>query len=48
MIMSEDIAREVIRQRTTGRQVYQRPRHPRTARALRRLADRFDRFDRQV
>lgn len=43
MIMSDDIAREVIRQRTTERQSAQRPRHARTARALHRLADRFDR-----
>lgn len=43
MIMSDDIAREVIRQRTTAPQALQRPRHTRTARALRGLADRFDR-----
>ncbi|MGI8702463.1 MAG: hypothetical protein ACR2JU_14915 [Nocardioidaceae bacterium] len=43
MIMSDDIAREVIRQRTTHAERFRRPRHPRTARALRGLADRFDR-----
>lgn len=43
MIMSDDIAREIIRQRTTEQAAFQRPRHPRTARLLRGLADRFDR-----
>lgn len=43
MIMSDDIAREVIRQRTKEQQAYQRPRHARAARVLRGLADRFDR-----
>lgn len=43
MIMSDDIARELIRQRTTERQTAPRPRHVRTARALHRLADRLDR-----
>lgn len=43
MIMSDEIARELIRSRTTQRGAYQRPRHARAARALRGLADRFDR-----
>jgi hypothetical protein len=43
MIMSDDIAREVIRDRTTQTPLRQKPRHPRAARALRGLADRIDR-----
>jgi hypothetical protein len=43
MNMADQIAREVIRERTTHRVAYQRPRHPRTARALRGLAERLDR-----
>lgn len=43
MIMTDQIAREVIRSRTTRAHVYPRPRSMRTARALRGLADRFDR-----
>jgi len=42
MIMSDDIAREVIRERTDQAATSQRPRHPRAARALRHLADRID------
>ena len=46
MIMSDDIAREVIRQRTVEREVRQpvgqRARGARTARVLRDLADRLD------
>jgi hypothetical protein len=43
MIMSDEIAREVIRERTEQATATQRPGHPRTARALRGLADRIDR-----
>ncbi len=43
MIMSDEIAREVIRDRTEQTTPTQRPRHPRTAKALRGLADRIDR-----
>jgi hypothetical protein len=43
MSMEDQIAAEVIRDRTTHRGAYQRPTHQRTARALRRLADRLDR-----
>jgi hypothetical protein len=43
MSMEDQIASEVIRDRTTHRETYQRPTHRRTARALRRLADRLDR-----
>ena len=43
MIMSDDIAREVIRDRTDQMATSRRPRHPRAARALRELADRIDR-----
>jgi hypothetical protein len=43
MTMTEEIAREVIRDRTTHKTAMQRPSHPRTARALRGLADRLDR-----
>jgi hypothetical protein len=42
MIMSDEIAREVIRDRTDHNKATQRPRHPRTAKALRGLADRID------
>jgi hypothetical protein len=41
--LNQDIAREVIRSRTTHRDTYQRPHHARTARALRGLAERLDR-----
>ena len=42
MIMSDEIAREVIRDRTDQHKATQKPRHPRAARALRDLADRID------
>jgi hypothetical protein len=40
--MTQQIANEVIRERTTHRTAYQRPAHPRTARVLRGLANRLD------
>ncbi|MDX6307278.1 MAG: hypothetical protein QOI06_324 [Nocardioidaceae bacterium] len=43
MIMSDDLAREVIRERITHTTATRRPTHSRTARALRDLADRIDR-----
>jgi hypothetical protein len=43
MIMSDEIAREVIRDRTDRAAASCRPRHARAARALRELADRLDR-----
>lgn len=43
MSMTDQVAREVIRDRTTHRDAYQRPGYPRTARALRGLAERLDR-----
>lgn len=42
MSIADQIAREVIRDRTTHRDTYQRPSHPRTARVLRGLAERLD------
>lgn len=44
MIMSDDLAREVIRERITHTTATRRPTHSRTARALRDLADRIDRL----
>jgi len=41
--MTEQIARQVIVDRTTHRHHMQRPEHRRTVRALRGLADRLDR-----
>ncbi len=40
--MTQQIATEVIRERTSHRTAMQRPAHPRTVRALRGLADRLD------
>ena len=42
MIMSDKLAREIIRDRVNHAQAAGRPTHPRTARALRGLADRID------
>jgi len=42
MSMEDQIAAEVIRDRTTHRDAYRRPVHRRAARALRGLADRLD------
>jgi hypothetical protein len=38
----ENLAKEIIRERSTPRYPLQRPQHPRTAKMLRRIADRFD------
>jgi hypothetical protein len=38
----ENLAKEIIRERSTPRYPLQRPTHPRTARVLRKIADRFD------
>ena len=40
--MTQQIANEVIRERTTHRSAMQRPTHTRTVRVLRSLADRLD------
>jgi hypothetical protein len=40
--MTQQIANEVIRERTTHRTAMRRPSHPRTVRALRGLAERLD------
>jgi hypothetical protein len=42
MTMNDQVAREVIRERTHPQDAIAAPRHPRTARALRQLADRID------
>jgi hypothetical protein len=42
MNLNDQIAKEIIRERSTRRYATKRPTHPRTARALRRLAARFD------
>jgi hypothetical protein len=39
----DQIAREIIRERSQRRVAVARPTHPRTARMLRRLADRVER-----
>ena len=39
----DEIAREIIRERSQCRDPVARPTHPRTARMLRRLADRVER-----
>lgn len=42
MNIYDQVAREIIRERSQQRGATQRPTHPRTARFLRRLADRAD------
>lgn len=42
MNINEQLAKEVIRERSTQRYAMRRPTHPRAARVLRRLADRFE------
>ncbi|MEJ7741898.1 MAG: hypothetical protein WKF73_04715 [Nocardioidaceae bacterium] len=42
MNMNDQLARELIRERTSHRFPTQRPSHPAAARALRRLAKRLD------
>jgi hypothetical protein len=38
----ENLAKEIIRERSTPRHPMQRPTHPRTAKILRRIANRLD------
>lgn len=42
MSMHEDLAREIVRERSTHPVPTQRPTRPRTARVLRRIAERID------
>lgn len=42
MSLNEQLAREIVRERSTHRFPTQRPTHPRTAKVLRRIADRLD------
>lgn len=42
MNITDQVANEVIRERTTRRTATQRPTHPRTAGVLRRLANHLD------
>ena len=42
MSMNDQLAKEIIRERTAHRVATQRATHPRTARLLRRLANRMD------
>ncbi|MGI8578904.1 MAG: hypothetical protein ACR2KG_13545 [Nocardioidaceae bacterium] len=42
MNITDQVANEVIRERTSRRVATQRPTHPRTARILRRLANRLE------
>ncbi len=42
MNRNDDLAKEIIRERTSHRVPTMRPSHPTAARALRRLAERLD------
>jgi hypothetical protein len=42
MNMNDELAKEIIRERSSHRYATKRPTHPRTARVLRRLAERFE------
>lgn len=42
MNMNDQLAQELIRERTSHRTATQKPTHPRTATMLRRLANRLD------
>ena len=42
MNLNDQLAKEIIRERTHPRDAMRRPAHPRAARMLRRLAERFD------
>jgi hypothetical protein len=42
MNLNDQLAKEIIRERTTQTVVTRRPTHPRTAKVLRRLADRLE------
>ena len=39
---TEELARQIVRERSHQRVVMRRPKHPRAARVLRKLADRLD------
>ncbi len=42
MNFNDQVAREIIKERTQRRETTKRPAHPRAARLLRRLADKAD------
>lgn len=42
MNLNDQLAKDIIRERTSSQQHLKRPSHPRAARVLRRLAERFD------
>jgi len=42
MNINDQLAKEIIRERSTRRETMRRPTHPRTAKVLRRLADRLE------
>ncbi len=42
MNFNDQVAREIIKERTQSKAATRRPSHPRAARILRRLADRVD------
>jgi hypothetical protein len=42
MNLNDQLAKEIIRERSARRTVTRRPTHPRTAKVLRRLADRLE------
>ena len=42
MSLNDQLAKEVIRERSHPRVTMRRPAHPRAARMLRKLAERFD------
>lgn len=42
MNLNDELAKEIIRERSAHRVPTQRPTHPRAARMLRRLAERLD------
>jgi hypothetical protein len=42
MNLNDQLAKEIIRERSTREVVTRRPTHPRTAKVLRRLADRLE------
>jgi hypothetical protein len=44
MNLNDQLAKEIIRERSTQRAAMRRPTHPRTARVLRRLAERLERL----
>jgi hypothetical protein len=42
MNINDQLAKEIIRERSTRRETTLRPTHPRTAKVLRRLAERLE------